>query len=225
MYHDQDCRLRSVQLGDRLRQARLNAPRPPMLAGRAGPGPHGMGLRQSEVARLLGVDPAMPSRWEGINKEGEKVTRPLPVPGSRLPVLAAILSTTIEELAPEAIEPRSVGVQTAVIQEATGVPTGEPASDLDDGASYDSLETYEVDVDGEDTCMGIGQMHMLIYSTNAGSDGPSPVPGRPSGQWRIRCWQCGHMVDVGGTYTLGGRPLCDWCGVAVRAAVTLTRLE
>jgi len=66
----------SVHIGPQLRAARERA-----------------GLKQSEVARRMRLDPAIISRWEC-----EEATRYRPVPGDRLPALAEALETTVEEL-------------------------------------------------------------------------------------------------------------------------------
>jgi len=70
----QDEPLPSVHIGPRLKQLRER-----------------VGLKQVEIARLMHVDPAVPSTWEGGN-------RYRPVPGNRLRELAELLEVPVREL-------------------------------------------------------------------------------------------------------------------------------
>lgn len=178
--------LSSVLIGPQLREARIRA-----------------GLKQSEVATMLGVDESLPSRWECPSS-----TRYKPVPGHHLAQLASILGTTVEHLAPEAVAMQAYAVATATPQ-AEALP--DPPYEPEPTPLFVELADWRSDA----TVSSTGS----VYFTTGGTDAPSQVPGRPSGNWTIRCWQCRKLSAVDPTANM---PLCGHCAAPLRARVRVT---
>ncbi|HEY1292894.1 MAG TPA: helix-turn-helix transcriptional regulator [Chloroflexota bacterium] len=159
------------------------------------------GVRQSEIARHLGVDSSIPSRWEGFDStHNGQTTRYKPVPGKYFEPLASLLRCSVGDLAPELLE-QSNGTTTSCAFMATTTANG-----LAHGQTIATISGYMVG--------------------GAMTTTPSPVPGMPPedlralGMWRRWCPKCKKVflesADVRAPY------VCDVCEAPVRAHVTVT---
>jgi transcriptional regulator with XRE-family HTH domain len=86
------------------------------------------GLKQSEVARRMGLDPSIPSLWE----QGKRL-----VPANRLRALAEALEVTIEELL-EGISGTQRAPKTSVVETTTVRVTSTDPGPLDDRSALRS---------------------------------------------------------------------------------------
>lgn len=170
------------------------------------------GMRQSEIARHLGIDSSIPSRWEGYDStHAGQTTRYKPVPGKYFLALTTLLGCTIGELAPELAPPVVVDWTSS----ATTYQVTLPAS------AYGSATM---------SYTGAGTISGYTLGGGITTYVPPPVPGLPPetlrerGEWRRHCPNP-HCHKAFIENAVRRAPLvCDACATPVRAqtAVTVT---
>jgi transcriptional regulator with XRE-family HTH domain/DNA-directed RNA polymerase subunit RPC12/RpoP len=158
-------------------------------------------LTQDELARLLGVDESVPSRWECVGS-----TRYTAVPGFRLPQLAEIFGLSVHELAPHA-EAYGQMAQWLDSDEEDDHMVAQ-ADELTDGLAESSYATVPPAPE--------------IRYTLGDLSACSPVPGRPSAEWKVRCWHCHRSNAI---TRIDHQDACDRCGSRLRAEVKVTLLH
>lgn len=176
----------SLFVGPALRAARLRA-----------------GLRQSDLARYLGVDSSLPSRWEGFDPiHNGMTTRYRPVPGKYFAPLTDLLKCSLEELSPD------LGVA------ANGWHSLQSVTSTASAVATTSVSVTHAATMSGYTLGGVVQ------------EKPNRQPGRPpaelvaAGQWRRHCPGCRktYLESMSQRAPL----LCDACGAPVRAMSSVT---
>src|SRR5215216_4471782 len=177
------------------------------------------GLKQSEIARQLGVDPAMVSRWEFIPS-----TRYVPVPSRHFEPLAFLLNVDIEELVPGLRRP--IVARPLVLPEPTCNGVAKPTI-LEPNVEVPPPQDEEV---GEQMSSSFSQETYSTGSTSTSMpSSPSPVPGRvgppnEKGEYRLRL-RCPWCRTMNVSYSADHSELpsdCSACGRRMRAQVTVT---
>lgn len=162
-----------------------------------------VGVRQSEIARYLGVDSSLPSRWEGYDTQHDgQTTRYKPVPGKYFEPLASLLHCAVTDLAPE------LGLADEPVWNGSNGTTSASMSQMSGGKVHSG------------TISG--------YTLGGFSFGnlPTPGPGRPpselqaTGQWRRKCPGCRKIFLE--SLTARAPFVCDSCHTPVRAHTSIT---
>lgn len=152
------------------------------------------GITQDELARRLGLDESVPSRWECVGS-----TRYTAVPGYRLPQLAQIFGMSVHDLAPHA-EPFAPVAQWDDREDLEPRMLAEAANGASNGVSFEMAHPE------------------VRYTVGDVLSKPSPVPGRPSTEWKVRCWKCRKVCTIDGGYA-DHSAQCSGCTAPLRADV------
>lgn len=170
----------SVHLGNHLRFLRVRA-----------------GYTQGELARRLGVDAAMTSRWEC-----ESSTRFRPVPGHHFQRLSELLEVPLGELT------------GSVIVEAPAVTVFGPPLGIDDLQGDTPVVPQDQPVVRRDL------PRQIRYTSDGADSRAMPAPGRPGMRpWRIACWNCHVRNEIADPDDHD--VLCSSCSERLRARVTV----
>jgi len=146
------------------------------------------GMKQTDLARLLGVDPAMVSRWEFVYS-----TRYVPVPLKHVFALANHLNIPLGDLAPgQQAPPPPKPTRLARVPDEAPTPPPEPANGRLRPVTQLPAEFAPSPVPGRPTRLVSGQFRVKLrcpwcrYLNTGLSDQPTNLP--------VKCLKCGARM-------------------------------